>query len=500
MLKVVTPREMSRIENLAYKEGYSEDDFMNHAGSSVADIAEHYIILHGVGIYDLLLLCGKGNNGGDAYVAGKELMDKGYSVTALQIGSTLEMSPLCKKNQESFLLAGGHLIPLDELSPQLFLHYDLIIDGIFGTGFHGATASPYDRVIELANASKLPIISVDIPSGLNGETGAVEGNAINATVTVYLELPKLGFFLQNGWNHIGKLERGRFGLADRFVEQAAASFLLLETSDLSLPPIVPDRHKYQAGSVVGLAGSTKMPGAALLSSLAALRGGAGMMRLLHPEGTEVVLSASPYELIKIPYRYDAVDEILALMNKANAVFVGPGIGLTNETETLIKKLLSEIKVPCVVDADALTILAKSFSKIPAQTILTPHLGEMSRLLNCASPPHVNIDFLKECKNFSQAREVTLILKGAPSFVFHPDKDTVISTYGNPGMATAGSGDVLTGLLASLLAQHMAPQKAAILGVALHGIAGQFAAEALTPYNMIASDIINNFHLAYRSLK
>ena len=498
MLKVVTPHEMSRIENLAYQDGYSEDDFMDHAGSSVADIIDHFNLHHGFGIHHILLLCGKGNNGGDAYVAGSELIGKGYSVKALQLGSTTEMTRLCKKNQEIFLNEGGQLLPLDDLSSQLY-HQDLLIDGIFGTGFHGVTKPPYDDVIELVNSSNVPIIAIDIPSGLNGETGSVEGSAIKAAMTIYLELPKLGFFLNHGWNHIGKLERGHFGLPEHYIQLAQATFFLVQHEDLILPHITPNRHKYQAGQVVGIAGSPSMPGAALLSSLSALRGGAGMVRLLHPEGMENQLADCPYELIKVPYKYDDLSPIFESFKKTHAVFIGPGLGVNEHTEKLVNRILTESSIPCVVDADALTIISKKFPSLSCPVVLTPHVGEMSRLMQKNAPVTIHSEFLDECKSFAKEHNITLILKGAPSFIFHPDMTTLISPFGNPGMATAGSGDVLTGLLASLIAQGLTTYQAAVLGVALHGIAGEFAAQETTPYNMIASDIIENFFLAYRSV-
>jgi NAD(P)H-hydrate epimerase len=498
MLKVVTPKEMSRIESLAYKDGSSEEEFMQMAGTCVADVIDHYNISRNAGFRNVLLICGKGNNGGDAYVAGLVLMTKGYTVKALQLGSSTELTPLCKKFGEIFLSEGGSLIPLEDLSTQL-KHHELIVDGIFGTGFHGAVKPPYDDVIEQVNNSECNVVSIDIPSGLNGETGAVEGSAIKANMTVFLELPKLGFFLDQGWNHTGRLERGVFGLPEYYKQQAIASFFFLEHTDLFLPPIVRNRHKYQRGYVAGIAGSPSMPGAGMLSALSALRGGAGIVKLFYPEGMEQLLSYSTYELIKVPYKLPDISIIEEAFEKANAYFIGPGLGTTSQIDEFVNKILNEAPIPGVVDADALTIIAKKMPKLNPNTVLTPHIGEMSKLLNISAPKHVNYDFLEDCKNFTQRNNITLVLKGAPTFIFHPDVTTIICQYGNPGMATAGSGDVLTGLIASLIAQGLTTYQAAMLGAALHGLAGEVAAHELTSYNMIASDIIHYFPEAYKTL-
>ncbi len=283
------------------------------------------------------------------------------------------------------------------------------------------------------------------------------------------------------------------------IEQVTADFETIDQKQANclLPPIQRNRHKYQAGYVIGLAGSPTMPGAALLSSLAALRGGSGMVRLLYPRGMEAELSASPYELIKIPYTYDKPEEIGQLMQKATSVFIGPGLGRSEQIRQLLQTVLSALKIPCVLDADALTLFAEQAFPLPPQTILTPHLGEMQRLLH--SPAHLtlNLELLKTCQQFAEEHCITLILKGAPTFIFQSQKPIFVNTRGDPGMATAGSGDVLTGLLASLLSQGLSCHHAALLGVYLHGLSGELAAkQRQTSYGVVASDLIQHFAAAY----
>lgn len=492
-MKVVTPKEMAHIEKLAYEEGYSETDFMENAGIGIAALARKYIEKHIPSCKRILLLCGKGNNAGDAYVAGVHLKED-FEIWALQVEDLPNCSPLCQKNAH-------RLKPkwLDKVTIEVLKSFDLIIDGLFGTGFHGKVEEPYFTTIKMANDSKVPILSVDIPSGLNGETGEVEGIAIKANETAFLELPKQGFFFKEGLNQVGILQRVPFGLDSSFIDQTESNLELLipENVAMLLPPIVRNRHKYQRGSVIGLAGSPEMPGAAILSSLSVLKGGAGIVRLLHPEGMEAQLASSPYELIKIPYQFDQSEKILQLMNKASACFIGPGLGLSDKTRTLLQQVLLKLEKTSVIDADGLNLLSQMNLKLPKQTILTPHKGEMLRLLHRTDNPEVDAEFLSICQEFAEKHQVTVILKGAATFIFHPREVASVNVRGDAGMATAGSGDVLTGLLAALLAQGLSPLNAARLGVCLHALAGEFAATRMTSYSMLASDIIDHFPAAFK---
>lgn len=497
-MKVVFASTMAEIESLAYQQGYKEHDFMEQAGRGIASATRDFLRSHPRLPLHIWLLCGKGNNGGDAFVAGRYLLEAGCSVTAVQLTAIDHCSPLCRINQERYINQGGRLI---HDIPEF--HSGVILDGLFGTGFKGTIQEPYASLVEKANRSRLPILAVDIPSGLNGSTGEWSGSAIHATETFFLGLPKTGFFLQEGWNLVGKLRRIDFGLPLSFSEKAASPFDLLSQEQVSrwLPPIKRNRHKYQAGYVIGLAGSLTMPGAALLSSLAALRGGSGMVRLLYPQGMEAELSGSPYELIKLPYSYDQPQEIIQTMQKAKATFVGPGLGRSEQVAHLLQSVLPFLTQPCVIDADALTLFSESSFPLPPQSILTPHTGEMQKLLNASSSLHLNLDLLEICQRYAEEHQVTLILKGAPTFIFHPHQRPFVNPTGDPGMATAGSGDVLTGLLAALLSQGLSCQEATLLGVYLHGLAGELAAEERqTSYGMLASDLIAHFGSAYAMLR
>lgn len=486
-MKVVSAQHMSQLESRAYEQGYSENDFMEKAGLGVANAAQHYIEERQLPP-TVWLLCGKGNNAGDAFVAGRYLLERGYQVTAVQFEPLEQCSPLCKANGKLFLEKKGKLVK----DVESFGTSGIILDGLFGTGFKGAVREPYASLIEQANESSLPILAIDIPSGLDGTTGQVEGKVIHATETIFLGLPKTGFFLGGGWNAVGTLRGVDFGLPASIKDQASEDFNLITEQQASslIPSIQRNRHKYQAGFVVGLAGSLTMPGSGLLASLAAFRTGSGMVKLLYPEGMETLLASSPYELIKIPYSYDKLEEIVPVMQKGGATFVGPGLGRSSTIKEMLKKVLPHLEKPCVVDADALILYAEESFSLPKETLFTPHTGEMQSLLQSKEKLILTSSLLKQCQIYAEKHQITLILKGAPTFIFHPHSPIAVNPTGDPGMATAGSGDVLTGILASLLSQGLDCPHAAQLGVYLHGLAGEMAAQARgTSFGMMARDII-----------
>ncbi len=492
-MKVVSSKQMASLESLAYQEGNSEDDFMEEAGSGVALIVHDYAEIHNLSRI-VILLCGQGNNAGDAYVAGINLLQLEYQVTAFQLVPISQCSRLCQQQYHRFLIEGGRTFEMESIRDLVLPSDGIIVDGIFGTGFHGSVSDPIDTVINLINQSNLPIISVDIPSGLNGNNGEVKGQAVIATETAFLGLPKIGFLLNKGWDHVGKLRYVDFGLPQKYIEDATTDISMLTTEEMKplLPKLRRSRHKYEAGYVVGLTGSPGMSGAALLSADSALHSGAGIVRILFPTGMETEFGGSNPEILKMPYSPTDVESIAQLMNAGSANYIGPGLGRRPETLRLIQRLLPLIQKPCVIDADALFWLSDNDVELPANSILTPHRGEMNRLLKIDKDLPLDRDYLDLCAQYARNKKCTLILKGGPTFIFHDGESIKVCPRGDPGMATAGSGDLLTGLLAGLLAQGMSPHNAACMGVYIHGIAGEYAATELTSYCMTASDILYHY--------
>lgn len=473
-LPVVTAEEIRRLEERAYAIGESAERYMERAGVGVAQVAEKALISPSARIISLLV--GKGNKGGDALAAGTLLLQKGFQVRAYLLEPLQECSPLCQEMAKRFQKAGGALQPFRSDFPSP----GFLIDGLVGSGFKGKAEGILKEVIDAANRSGYPILAVDIPSGLNGSTGAVETVAIQAMYTVTMGLPKIGFFIGKGWDQIGQLTTIDFGLPVEILKEVRPEAYLFDDAEgwKLLPKIQRSRHKYQRGYLLALAGSPGMPGAALLACYGAMRAGAGIVRLFHPPGMEGELA--PYELIREEWNNE---RLLEECKRARAVLIGPGLGRTEAVFEKLKELFSKLVLPTVLDADALFYLAKNpHAQLPKKCILTPHHEEMHRIIK-------ELPTLQNCQAYVEKHQVTLVLKGAPTFIYHPGEKPLIVARGDPGMATAGAGDVLTGIIGALLAQGLEPYPAAALGVFLHDLAGELAASKKTPYAVIASDIV-----------
>lgn len=496
--KIVTPQEMRSIEEKAFEAGITQDVLMNEAGKKITERVIEFIEENSFAT-KILVLAGKGNNGGDAYTAAKRLYELGFQISALQVFEP-EPDSLCLKKRQEFEAVGGHVTTTLEVPTE-----GIIIDGIFGIGFKGKVEGAALQIIQRINRTKLPIVAIDIPSGVNGETGDVDPEAIRATLTLTCEWPKLGFFLGQGWNHVGELKFLPIGLT-KFAEGLTTEFQYLEREDASklLPPIERNRHKYQAGHVVGLAGSDGMTGAAIMASWACLKSGAGIVHLLHPESLLHELSGPPWELVRVAFKENDFDTLKSWMGKAKACFIGPGLGSSLSSTKLLQTLWPDFKDKSIIDADALNWIAREFGDTFAMgplphSIFTPHLGEMRRLLGMVSNDPINVGFLRICKEFADKNQTHLVLKGGPSFLFSFGEAITLMPRGDPGMASAGSGDVLTGILSSLLAQGLEASKALKLGTYLHGLAGEFAAKAETSYSMTATSLINALPKAFLEL-
>ena len=474
-MKAPTASQMRRIDaDAVEKYNMAGIVLMENAGRAVADAIVDYL-REPVG-KRVCVFCGKGNNGGDAWAAGIHLLQQGISVHAFALYTPAKSSPLNRKFREKFVKSGGII------NKQLdFNKTDLILDGFLGTGFQGKVEPSMALAIEQANASGKPILAIDIPSGLDGTTGEMRGSCIMAQETVTLGLAKTGFFLRDGWNRVGRLRVEDFGLPKKFLRKAHVFGMIPDAESLRalMPPIVRVRHKYQTGYVVGFSGSKVLQGAPKLAGLAALRSGAGIVRIFHLGD----IGETPIDLIC--QKWEAKSWKKELL-RARSVFLGPGIGKSKQMRTFLKKRFKEITQPVVVDADAI----QGDIVYPKNAILTPHRGEVLRLLGIQEDRREE-DLLARCQKWAHRHECILILKGAPTFIFSSAKPPVIIPRGDPGMAKAGTGDVLTGILAALLAQKVKPLDAAILGVFLHAVAGEKAAAAKTSSGMIASDLLDH---------
>ena len=469
--KILSPKEMECVEKLALKQEFREELFIQEAGKKAAERIINSPLKRAT------LLVGKGNKGADAYAAGLALMEEGFHVEAI----ALFPPKVCSLENQNFrdrFAKRGSIIEAWDGDP-IEMKQGWIIDGMLGTGFQGKVEGLLETAIRIANDSKLPILAIDLPSGLNGATGEVGSVAIQATMTAAMGFAKIGCFLREGWNHTGSLSVEDFGLPAVFIGKAEAICQLPDLKAFALPKIVRNRHKYQAGYVLGFSGSNTMRGAPKMAGLAAMRAGAGIVRIFH----KGEIGSSPMELIC--QKWNA--KIWAQeCKRAQAIFAGPGLGIGQSN------WLKKIDLPIVLDAD----LLRPNMLFPKKAVLTPHRGEMLRLLKLQSAP-LEEEFLARCQKFTEKNRVVLLLKGAPTFLFAHGKLPLIIPYGDPGMATAGSGDVLTGIIAALLAQGLSSYEAAALGAILHGIAGEKAARAKTSYSLIARDLIECLPKAYQ---
>jgi hydroxyethylthiazole kinase-like uncharacterized protein yjeF len=496
-IKVVKAKEMASIEKSSFaNDSQKEKTFMLNAGASIARAIEAFEKKEGLE-KKVLLLIGKGNNGGDAFVAGSLLLKRGFTVFAVTTHSLDQCSPLCQKMAKAFLKQEGTIIPLDQwLNGEVPSPKTIIVDGLLGTGFKGELKEPFLSLIKKVNLLKNPVIAIDIPTGVDGNTGQVLTEAITANLTVFLGMAKTGFFLKEGYSHVQHLCYGDFGLEQDYIDKANADFYLVDEKNLikHLPEITFTRHKYQAGYLLALSGSSGMRGAACLSSLAALRTGCGMVRLFVDKHLQLHL---PVEVVCSDL---SLENILQEAKRAKAMYIGPGIGRSEDTLSLLKDLLPKISVPLLLDADALYLIGQNKLKVPKDAILTPHRKEMCYLLGQEKIDQDELLFFKKCQDYANQNEINLVLKGAPTIIFAKDNPPLIIPHGDPGMATAGTGDVLTGIISSYLAQGVLPYIASCLGVYIHGLCGELSGRQKTSYGVIASDLIEAITPVLKKIK
>lgn len=505
-MKVVTAQEMRQIDQQTIEQiGIPGAVLMEHAGSAVVRILrEHFPECQRVGI-----VVGKGNNGGDGLVVARQLAHAGQPIqiflvsppesfagdalTNLQIAQNLAL-PITP------VLSDGELRGLkNQLASS-----DLIVDSIFGTGLRGGVHGFIGDVIECINRSGKPVVAIDLPSGLSADTGIAEGVCVQASHTVTVGLPKRGNLIHPGAALTGKLDVVDIGFPSSVIAAQDIQINWTRPSDAAriLPPRPTHSHKGTYGRVFVAAGSVGMTGAAALTSAGALRAGAGLVTLGTPKNLNPILEVKLTEVMTLPLPETAegslaleakVDIIEAIERTKPVLAIGPGLSQHPETVSLVHSVIRESDTPTVIDADGINALARSkeiLSSLSPQTVLTPHPGEMARLLG-GTIEALERDRIGLAQRFAQDHNVTLVLKGAPTVVAREDGEVWINSTGNAGMATGGMGDVLTGLIAGLMAQKISAFDAAVLGVYLHGLAADLVAEKIGLHGLMAGDVLNN---------
>ena len=504
-MKIVTGSEMQTLDRRTIIEAHIPSAvLMERAGEGIVrHLEQHFGPTRGKTI---TILCGKGNNGGDGLVVARLLHRRHARIHVMLLTAITDLSRDTAAMYRRFVRVAGRSAIVrfrsaDQARP-LLASSDILIDALLGTGLSSVVTGIYREAIDLINSVEKPVIAVDIPSGLQADTGAILGRAIRATLTVTCGLPKLGLYVDAGIDRAGIIRVVDIGIPSAYVDAIESHTLLLtrDSAFHALPERAPSSHKGTFGHAGIIAGSVGKTGAAALAARAALRVGAGLVTVATPSSVNDVLEAKLLEAMTMPLpetkartlARSGLDRVLAFMQARTAIAIGPGLSTHPETVELVQSLMKHLDRPSVLDADALNAMtgrASLLTECKTPPILTPHPGEMARLEIDATPQTVNADRIGTARRFARERGVFIVLKGARTVVARPDGLVAICPTGNPGMATAGTGDVLTGMIVGLLAQRVPPWEAACAATYFHGSAGDLAAQHLGQPGMVASDLI-----------
>ena len=460
------------------------------------------------------ILCGKGNNGGDGLVLARLLRRKRARVQVLLFANPKELTGSARSMYRRIIKTAGTAIikslPTEEIIRTRTAQADFLVDALLGTGLSSPVTGHYREAIEAINASPARTIAIDLPSGIHSDHGAILGAAVQAKLTVTFGCPKVGLYLGSAIDHTGTISTVDIGIPQEYVEDLSPQVHLLTPPLIKslLPTRAPTSHKGTFGHAGIIAGSPGKTGAAALAAKAALRTGTGLVTVATPITVNPIVESALLEAMTVPMPeteahtlgISASSQLVDFANERSAVAIGPGLGTHPETGQLLQSFLPRLHRPCVIDADALNLLGTGLSDISTAKlchVLTPHPGEMARLLGDTTPQAVNEHRLTLALQFARAHGVIVVLKGARTVIASPDGQSAVCPTGNPGMATAGMGDALTGMIVGLLAQGLSPWNAARSGVFLHGLAGDRAAEKLGHAGLIASDLIESIPHAFQ---
>ena len=495
------------------KHGVSSLTLMERAGEAVAQaLLERFGKIAGGGV---LVVAGKGNNGGDGLVVARHLKKKRISCEVVLLARKDELSDDAAENLRAYLKIKGKVFeisgdPIPLLSRRLE-GKRVVVDAILGTGLKEEVRGHYADAISLINTCGLPVVAVDVPSGLDGDSGAPLGSAIHAELTVALGYPKLGEVIYPGLSHVGELAVADIGIHPKAVEEAQPQTELLEAEEVGwlVPQREPNSHKGIYGHLLVMAGSRGKTGAAILACKAAMRAGSGLVTLAAPRSLNSIFAGLMVEIMTETLRDNSEEEILPLrdqewsrlLDKKSALLFGPGIGVKETARGVLWWLLRNLHLPWVIDADGLNLLAGGLERLESAStppVLTPHPGEMARLLG-SDTAAVNRDRVGIARSFAGEHRCYVVLKGARTVIATPHGAVFINPTGNPGMASGGMGDVLAGILAGLLAQGIKVEDALKLGVFLHGFVGDQVAKNKGEMGLIASDVLEGLPQGLRKL-
>ncbi len=518
-MKIVTATEMKRIDRRTIEEfAIPGERLMEKAGKGIFSAVRRMLSELKTPRPSVLLFAGRGNNGGDAFVVARLLHESGIPNLTVLLAEESDLRGDAATNFGRLKRTGAEITVVREAKDlQKIPHREasLIVDGILGTGIKGEVRGFYAEVIEFINHAlgrDKKIVAVDIPSGINGDTGSHEGPCVRADVTATMGLPKEGLLRRDALNFVGKLEVVDIGIPPQVIEEAEGDAELLTEKEMSnlLPRRQRITHKGDYGRVFVLAGSRGLTGAAAMVCSAAMRAGSGLVFLGIPASLNSVLETKLTEPMTIPLdetpqgtvAYSALAELLEHLSTCTNAIIGPGISTHPATAQLVEEILRKARVPLLIDADGLNCLhgkTELLHKYPAPLIVTPHPGEMSRLTGLDSG-HILSHPWEVAADFARQNGVIVILKSAETVIADTDGSLHVNIAGDAGMASGGMGDVLSGVIGSLIGQGLKPIDAAKLGTFVHGLAGELGAKQKGQLSLIASDIIELLPTALQMIR
>jgi len=499
-MKCLHAQEMRQADQAAMDLGIPALVLMENAGRAVAE--EIRARFKREGVERIVVIAGKGNNGGDGFVIARHLWNAGYDVSVYLLGRTSEVTDIARINLDVLINMGVPItVVLDQGDLEALKHElasrraYVCVDAIFGTGLSKQVKGLHSQVIECLNDSPMPVVAVDIPSGLDADSGFPLGRAVRATLTVTFGYPKVGCVLASGMPYVGELVVADISIP-KAVEQDDWNITLLEETVLeNIPVRPPEAHKGDFGRVALFAGSPGYTGAACLASQAALRTGAGLVTLVAPYELNPIFEVKLTEVMTRPlgkkgaavFTPAMLDEALRFSETCDAVVMGPGIGQATETADFVRGMACGCTCPMVLDADALNIIAQSNICLSVASVMTPHPGEMSRLLRLPVED-IERDRIGAARRCAENFRATVILKGHRTVIASPEGSVAINPTGSNSMASGGMGDILSGVIGTFLAQGLPPFTAASLSAYLHGLASDRVGRTRAR-GQIASDLL-----------
>ena len=507
-MRVSTVAEMRALDREAIDAfGIPEELLMENAGEAACVVLGREV---GTAGKSFVIVCGTGNNGGDGFVVARRLHAAKVAVKVVVVGDESRLRGAALKNRQILSRLPIKVEALREIGPLAadLAACDVVVDALLGTGLSRPVADLQREVIERINDSGKAVLSLDVPSGVHGDTGAVMGAAVQADLTVTFGLPKRGNLLWPGFGQCGKLYVSPLSFPPSMIEAAALEVAV--NVPLPLPPRDPQGHKGTFGDALFIAGAGSYFGAPYLAAMSFLKAGGGYARLAAPAAMTPFLANKGPEIVFVPQRETPAGSI-ALGNKAalldlaervDFVVLGPGLSLDEESQQLARELAAELNKPLLIDGDGITALCDVPSTLAhrqAPTILTPHSGEMARLIG-RSAAEVEADRIAVIQETAARLRAFVVLKGAHSLVGGPNGQVFINLSGNSGMSTPGSGDVLTGAIAAMFGLGLAVPEAVCMGVFIHGLAGDLAAAETGPDGLVARDILRMLPPAMRQAR